>query len=160
MITSLKLNSHCSHTLLHLTAGLLPLAAPHFLSSSLFLFSPLLKLCCSLSVPIYRQEWCHQLQLFFNNGGCQPLTFGMVTHGWCSSNSSCCICQWTVPSINDCCTLMATNPTNTPLDNQTPCINSIVSTLKFPLFHITKIPPRQLLINSQPNHQSPYPIAL
>jgi len=46
-----------------------------------------------------------QLQLFFNNGGCQPLTLGM----------GCCICQWTVPSINGCCTLMATNPTITPL---------------------------------------------
>jgi hypothetical protein len=23
----------------------------------------------------------------------------------------CCICQWTVSSINGCCTLMATNPT-------------------------------------------------
>jgi len=47
----------------------------------------------------------HQLQLIFNNGGCQPLTF------W----KGCCICQWTVPSINGCCTLMATNPTITPL---------------------------------------------
>jgi len=42
-----------------------------------------------------------QLQLFFNNGGCQPLTF----------RKGCCICQWTVLSINGCCTLMATNPT-------------------------------------------------
>jgi len=50
----------------------------------------------------------HQLQLIFNNGGCQPLTFGMGAHGWCSSSCSCCICQWTVPSIDDCCTLMAT----------------------------------------------------
>jgi len=33
-----------------------------------------------------------------------PLTFGM----------GCCICQWTVSSINVCCTLMATNPTITP----------------------------------------------
>jgi len=40
----------------------------------------------------------------FNNGGCQPLTF----------QKGCCICQWTVPSINGCCTLMATNPTITP----------------------------------------------
>jgi hypothetical protein len=62
-------------------------------------------------VPIYRHEWCHQLQLFFNNGGCQPLTFGMGAHGWCSS--SCCICQWMVLSINGCCTLMTTN--NHPL---------------------------------------------
>jgi hypothetical protein len=38
------------------------------------------------------QEWCRQLQLFFNNGGCQS--------------------QWLVSSI--CCTLMATNPTITP----------------------------------------------
>jgi hypothetical protein len=37
----------------------------------------------------------------FNNGGCQPLTF----------QKGCCICQWTVPSINGCCTLMATNST-------------------------------------------------
>jgi len=55
---------------------------------------------CSLSallLPIYRQEWRHQLQLFFNkggcqlqlfnNGGCQPLTSWMGAHGWC--NSSC-----------------------------------------------------------------------
>jgi len=125
MITSLKLYSHCSHTLLHKAAGLLPLVAPLSLLVSLVLFSILLKICCSLSVPIHRQEWCHQLQLifnnggcqlqlFFNNGGCQPLTFGMGAHGWCSSSCSCCICQWTVPSINGCCTLMATNPTITP----------------------------------------------
>jgi len=37
----------------------------------------------------------------FNNGGCQPLTF----------QKGCCICQWTVPSINGCCTLMTTNST-------------------------------------------------
>jgi hypothetical protein len=36
------------------------------------------------------------------------LTFGMGAHGWCSSSCSCCICQWTVQSIDDCCTLMAT----------------------------------------------------
>ena len=53
-----------------------------------------------------------QLQLFFNNGGCQPLTFRMGAHGWWSSSCSCCICQRTVPSINGCCTLMATNPTS------------------------------------------------
>jgi hypothetical protein len=35
-----------------------------------FSLSALLKICCSLSMPIYRQEWCHQLQLFFNSGGC------------------------------------------------------------------------------------------
>jgi len=74
-------------------------------------------------VSIYRQEWCRQLQFFFNkdgcqlqpffnNGGRQPLTFGKVAHGWCNSNSSCCICQWTVLSINGYCTLMATNPTD------------------------------------------------
>ena len=82
------------------------------LSSSLFALLSLTQTLLSLSVPIYRQEWCYQLQLifnnggcqlqlFFNNGGCQPLTLGM----------GCCICQWTVPSINGCCTLMATNPT-------------------------------------------------
>jgi len=37
----------------------------------------------------------------FNNGGCQPLTF----------QKGCCICQWTVSSINGCCILMATNST-------------------------------------------------
>ena len=95
-----------------------------FLSSRIsLLFSSLLKLCCSLSVSIYRQEWCHQLQFFFNKDGCQrqpffnndgsqPLTFGKVAHGWCNSSSSCCICQWTVLSINGCCILMATNPTD------------------------------------------------
>jgi hypothetical protein len=71
-------------------------------------------ICAALLMPIYKQEWCHQLQLFFNNGGCQPLTFGMGAHGWCSSSCSCCICQWTVPSVNGYCTLMATNPTITP----------------------------------------------
>jgi len=71
------------------------------------IYNPSLQLSLSLSLslsallmPIYRQEWCHQLQLIFNNGGrCRPL---MVT----------CICQWTVLSI--CCTLMATNLTSTP----------------------------------------------
>jgi len=62
---------------------------PFFLSCSLHILHSLLKICCSLSVPIYRQEWCLQLQLFFNNGGCQS--------------------QWLVSSIF--CTLMATNPT-------------------------------------------------
>jgi hypothetical protein len=57
----------------------------------------------------------YQLHLFFNNGGCQPLTFEMGAHGWC--NCSYCICQWTVPSINGCCTLMATNPTILKLNN-------------------------------------------
>jgi hypothetical protein len=65
---------------------------PLFLSCSLHILHSLLKICCSLLVPIYRQEWCLQLQLFFNNGGCQS--------------------QWLMPSI--CCTLMATNPTITP----------------------------------------------
>jgi len=37
----------------------------------------------------------------FNNDGCQPLTF----------QKGCCICQWTVPSINGRCLLMANNPT-------------------------------------------------
>jgi hypothetical protein len=40
------------------------------------------------------------------------LTFRMGAHGWCSSSCSCCICQWTVPSINGCCTLMETNLTH------------------------------------------------
>jgi hypothetical protein len=40
------------------------------------------------------------------------LIFGMGAHGWyCNSSCSCCICQWTVSSINGCCTLMTTNPT-------------------------------------------------
>jgi hypothetical protein len=42
------------------------------------------------------------------------LTFGMGAHGWCRSSCNCCICQWTVSSINGCCTLMTTNPTITP----------------------------------------------
>ena len=44
------------------------------------------------------------------------MTFGMGAHGWCNSSCSCscCICQCTVPSINGCCTLMATNPTIIP----------------------------------------------
>jgi len=61
----------------------------------------------------FNKDGC-QLHLFFNNGGCQPLTFAMGAHGWCSSSCSCCICQWTMSSINGCCTLMATNPTITP----------------------------------------------
>jgi hypothetical protein len=28
-----------------------------------------LSFCAALLVPIYRQKWCHQLQLIFNNGG-------------------------------------------------------------------------------------------
>jgi len=56
-----------------MTAGLLPLAAP---LSLFFLFLSSLSLSfLALLVPIYRQEWCHQLQLFFNNGGYQTLTF-------------------------------------------------------------------------------------
>jgi len=35
-----------------------------------------------------------QLQLFFNKGGCQPLTSWMGAHGWCNSSCSCCNCQW------------------------------------------------------------------
>ena len=68
-------------------------------------FSLLFSLLCSLSRCLFigNNGGC-QLQLFFNNGGCQPLTLGM----------GCCICQWTVSSINGCCTLMATNPTITP----------------------------------------------
>jgi len=68
-------------------------------------FSLLFSLLCSLSRCLFigNNGGC-QLQLFFNNGGCQPLTLGM----------GCCICQWTVPSINGCCTLMATNPIITP----------------------------------------------
>jgi len=87
-----------SHTLLHKAAGLLPLAAPLSLLVSLLHSQFLCSL--SLSVPIYRQEWCHQLQLFFNKGGCQLHLF--FNNGGCQS-------QWLVPSI--CCTLMATNPT-------------------------------------------------
>jgi len=75
-------------------------------------FSLLFSLLCSLSLKPCSLSRCLfignnggcQLQLFFNNGGCQPLTLGM----------GCCICQWTMPSINGCCTLMATNPTITP----------------------------------------------
>jgi hypothetical protein len=78
----------------------------HWQPFSLSLFFSLLLCyythCSALLVSIYRQEWCHQLQLIFNNGGCQTLTFGM----------GCCICQWIVSFI--CCTLMATNLTITP----------------------------------------------
>jgi hypothetical protein len=77
---------------------MLPLAAP----LSLF-FSLCFALSLSRCLFIGNNGGC-QLQLFFNNDGCQPLTLGM----------GCCICQWTVPSINGCCTLMATNPTITP----------------------------------------------
>jgi hypothetical protein len=89
-----------AHSLLHL--------------SHLWLYSLLLTLsfCSQPYASIYRHPWCCsscslvnnggcQLQLFFNKGGCQPLTF----------RKGCCICQWTVPSINGCCTLMTTNPT-------------------------------------------------
>jgi hypothetical protein len=51
----------------------------------------------------YRQQWCHQLLLFFNNGDCQLQLF--FNNGGCQS-------QWLMSSI--CCTLMATNPTITP----------------------------------------------
>ena len=47
----------------------------------------LCSICSALLLSIYRQEWRHQLQLFFNKGGCQPLTSWMGAHGWC--NSSC-----------------------------------------------------------------------
>jgi len=100
MITSLKLYSHFSHTAAQGSRAA-TLGSPSLsLLVSHILHSPLLKLCCSLSVPIYRQEWCHQLQLFFNNGGCQLHLF--FNNGGCQS-------QWLVSSI--CCTLMATNPT-------------------------------------------------
>jgi hypothetical protein len=60
-----------SHSLLHKAAGLLPLAATPSFSPHVFLSCSLLcSHCVALLVPIYRQEWCHQLQLFFNNGGC------------------------------------------------------------------------------------------
>jgi len=59
-----------SHTLLHKAAGLLPLEALLSLLVSL-LHSQSLSVYSALLLPIYRQEWCHQLQLFFNKGGCQ-----------------------------------------------------------------------------------------
>ena len=62
--------------------------------------SPHSLILLSLLVPIYRLQWCHQLQLFFNKDGCQ-------LHLFCNKGG--CPSQWLVPSI--CCTLMATNPT-------------------------------------------------
>jgi hypothetical protein len=45
------------------------LGSPSF-SLVLYWFSlTLCSVCSALLLPIYRQEWCHQLQLFFNNGG-------------------------------------------------------------------------------------------
>jgi len=63
-------SGHDIITLLHLHAALL-------CSSVSLSFSR----CAALLVPIYRQEWCQQLQLFFNIGGCQTLTFGKIAHG-------------------------------------------------------------------------------
>jgi len=107
-ITSLKLNSQLSCCTCSCCNGskAAAIAALHFLSI-LFTFSPLsslytlhiltpllLSVCYTLLLPIYRQEWCHQLQHFFNKGGCQPLTSWMGAHGWCNSSCSCCNCQW------------------------------------------------------------------
>jgi hypothetical protein len=48
-----------------------------FLSSRIsLLFSSLLKLCCSLLVLIYRQEWCH------NSSSCSTMVVAKV-NGWC-----------------------------------------------------------------------------
>jgi hypothetical protein len=86
-----------------MAAGLLPLAAP----LSLLFSTALLSRSALLSwVPIYRQQWCHQLQLFFNKGGCQLQLF--FNNGGCQS-------QWLVPSI--CCTLIATNPTDSSFND-------------------------------------------
>jgi hypothetical protein len=51
------------------------IGSPFFSLFALLSTLSLLNLCCSLPIPIYRQEWCHQLLLFFNNNGCQTLTF-------------------------------------------------------------------------------------
>ena len=115
-ITSLKLYSHCSHTLCTCQQGCCPWQPLTFSPLLSFFLSFAQTLLFSLGaylqarmVPqlqlFYNNDGC-QLHLFFNNGGCQPLTCVEVAHGWCSSSSSCCICQWTVPSINGCCTLM------------------------------------------------------
>jgi len=66
-------------------------------------------------MPIYRREWCHQLQLFFNKDGCQlQLFFNNDGYQPLTFRKGCCICQWTVSSINGCFILMTTNPTITP----------------------------------------------
>jgi len=118
MITSLKLYSHCSHTaaqgsraaalgnyssfslvlsflhcthfitLLHMQLLQWQQGCCHWQPFSAAL-SLSLSRCAALLVFIYRQEWCHQLRFFFNNGGCQTLTFEKVAYGWCSSSSSC-----------------------------------------------------------------------
>jgi hypothetical protein len=76
-----------------MTTRLLPLQLSLSLYS-LHILTTLFSVCSALLLPIYRQEWCHQLQLFFNNGGCQPLTSWMGAHDWCNSSCSCCNCQW------------------------------------------------------------------
>jgi len=87
-----------------MTARLLPLQFSIF-SLVLYISHHSLLILLSLLVPFYRQQWCHQLllffnkggcqlQLFFNNDGCQPLTSWMGAHGWCNSSYSCCNCQW------------------------------------------------------------------
>ena len=99
-ITSLKLNSQLSCC----TCRCCHCSSPLSLLFSTFL-TTLISVCSTLLLPIYRQEWCHQLQLFFNKGGCQlqhffnnsgcqPLTSWMGAHGWCNSSCSCCNCQW------------------------------------------------------------------
>jgi hypothetical protein len=101
----------------HFTQTLLPALLLHLqllplqpLTFSLGLSTALTALSYfALSVPFYRQQWCHQLllffnkdgcqlQLFFNNDSCQPLTSWMGAHGRCNSSCSCCNCQWLLHS--------------------------------------------------------------
>ena len=100
--THMEEEDHFTQTLLPallLHLQLLPLQ-PFTFSLGLSIHSQLslCSVCSALLLSIYRQEWCHQLQLFFNKGGCQlqlffnndgcqPLTSWMGAHGWC--NSSC-----------------------------------------------------------------------
>ena len=95
-----------SHTLLHMAAGLLPMAAAP-LSLLLFTFSHTFTSLtfCSHIMPLFIgiswqlfllccQHWWLPNSSSFNNGGCQPLTSWMGAHGRCNSNCSCCHCQW------------------------------------------------------------------
>jgi len=99
-ITSLKLYSQlscCTCSCCHCSPSLSLLVS--------LLHSQLSLILLSLPVPFYRQQWCHQLllffnkdgcqlQLFFNNGSCQPLTSWMGAHDRCNSSCSCCNYQW------------------------------------------------------------------
>ena len=73
-ITSLKLYSHCSHTLLHKAAGLLPLAA-------ILSFSPHVFLSCSLLCSNFATlSWC----LFIGKNGATTPT--LIQQWWLSKS--------------------------------------------------------------------------